>query len=112
MFHTGDQQTGNNQGSIASNRLNEGSVTPYRSGQPTRPLPTGDITFLITDIEGSTRLWERCPGAMRQALARHDELFRKVIEQHDGYVFKTVGDAFCTAFPSALEALNASLEAH
>ena len=73
-------------------------------------LPTGTITFLFTDIEGSTRLWERCPDAMRAALARHDTLLREMIERHKGHVFKTVGDAFCTAFPTALDALNASLE--
>ena len=75
-------------------------------------LPSGTLTFLFTDIEGSTRLWERCPEAMRLALARHDALLRAVIERHHGYVFKTVGDAFCAAFPTAPDALNAALEAH
>jgi len=68
---------------------------------------TGTITFLFTDIQGSTQLWERCPEAMQQALHRHDELLRQAIETHNGYVFKTVGDAFCTAFATAPEALNA-----
>src|SRR5438552_16444745 len=75
-------------------------------------LPTRTITFLFTDIEGSTKLWERCPDAMRLALIRHDELLREAIEKHHGYVFKTVGDAFCVAFPTAPDALNAALEAH
>src|SRR5947199_1350969 len=75
-------------------------------------LPTGTITFLFTDIEGSTRLWERCPDAMRLALARHDELLREAIERNNGYVFKMVGDAFCAAFPTAQDALNAALDAH
>src|SRR5579871_10122 len=74
--------------------------------------PTGTITFLFTDIEDSTRLWERCPDAMRLALARHDALLREAIERHQGYVFKTVGDAFYAAFPIAPGALNAALEAH
>src|ERR1051326_6366167 len=74
--------------------------------------PTGNVTFLFTDIEGSTRLWERCPDAMRFALARHDLLLRNVIGRHHGYIFKTVGDAFCAAFPTALEALTAAIEIH
>ena len=60
--------------------------------------PTGTVTFLFTDIEGSTKLWERHPEAMQAALARHDEILRGAIEQRGGYVFKTVGDAFCCAF--------------
>jgi class 3 adenylate cyclase len=63
-------------------------------------LPSGTITFLFTDIEDSTRLWEQHPEAMRQALIRHDNILRRLIEGHDGYVFKTVGDAFCAAFVS------------
>ncbi len=74
-------------------------------------LPTGIVTFLFTDIEGSTRLWEDFPEAMRSALARHDALLQEAIEQHNGHVFKTVGDAFCAAFVSAQEALEAALEA-
>ena len=73
--------------------------------------PTGTVTFLFTDIEGSTRLWEQHPDAMRPALARHEDLLRGCIEQQDGYVFKTVGDAFCAAFPTANQALEAALAA-
>src|SRR5829696_7656263 len=73
--------------------------------------PTGTLTFLFTDIEGSTRLWERHPAAMQTALARHDEILRGDTEHHGGYVFKTVGDAFCCAFPAAPDALEAALEA-
>ena len=72
--------------------------------------PTGTLTFLFTDIEGSTRLWERDSSAMQAALARHDEILRRAIEEHGGYVFKTVGDAFCCAFPTAPDALEAALE--
>ncbi len=72
-------------------------------------LPTGTVTFLFTDIEGSTRKWERHPEAMAGALARHDEILSNIIEAHRGYVFKTVGDAFCAAFPTAPEALEAAL---
>jgi predicted ATPase/class 3 adenylate cyclase len=73
--------------------------------------PTGTVTFLFTDIEGSTRMWERSPQAMQVALARHDELLRGAIEEHSGYVFKTVGDAFCCAFPTAPDALEGALDA-
>ena len=74
-------------------------------------LPTGTVTFLFTDIEGSTRLWEQHPEQMRSALARHDALLKEAIERHNGYVFKTVGDAFCAAFPTASEALSSALSA-
>jgi predicted ATPase len=56
-------------------------------------------------------MWERSPQAMQTALARHDEIIRGATEQHGGYVFKTVGDAFCCAFPTAPDALEAALEA-
>ncbi len=75
-------------------------------------LPAGTVTFLFTDIEGSTRLWEETPEAMRLALARHDTLLRQAIEDNDGVVFKTVGDAFCAAFATAPNALAAALSAH
>ena len=61
-------------------------------------LPTGTITFLFTDIEGSTVRWERNPEEMSLALARHDELMRSVLEAWGGVIFKTVGDAFYAAF--------------
>src|SRR5215204_2605256 len=73
--------------------------------------PTGTVTFLFTDIEGSTKLWEHDQEAMRAALARHDELLRRAIDERGGYVFKTVGDAFCCAFSTAPDALEAALDA-
>jgi predicted ATPase/class 3 adenylate cyclase len=72
-------------------------------------LPSGTVTFLFTDIEGSTKLWEQYPGEMRTALAHHDTLLRETMQAHNGYVFKTVGDAFCAAFSSATEGLAAVL---
>ena len=54
--------------------------------------PTGTVTFLFTDMEGSTKMWERSPHAMHRALLRHDELLRWAIEKRGGYVFKTVGE--------------------
>lgn len=68
-------------------------------------------TFLFTDIEGSTKLWEAYPEAMRVALARHDSLLRDIITQHQGHVFKTIGDAFCAAFNTATEAVQAAHDA-
>jgi predicted ATPase/class 3 adenylate cyclase len=76
-----------------------------------RSLPSGTVTFLFTDIEGSTKLWEQHPNAMRLALARHDAILRRVIESHGGHVFKTIGDAFCAAFATAPDALGAALAA-
>jgi class 3 adenylate cyclase len=73
-------------------------------------LPTGTITFLFTDVAGSTRLWEEQPEAMRSALARHDTLVRQAIEASGGHVFKAVGDQFCAAFATAPEAVQAALE--
>ncbi|MGC4042407.1 MAG: tetratricopeptide repeat protein [Armatimonas sp.] len=66
------------------------------------------VTFLFTDIEGSTRLWEAHPEAMRVALQRHDLLLRQAIEGNGGTVFKTMGDAFCAAFPTAQAGLIAA----
>ena len=73
--------------------------------------PTGTITFLFTDIEGSTQLWEQHPEAMQVALAHHDAILRQAIESHQGHIFKTVGDAFYAAFASAPDALLAALDA-
>ena len=75
----------------------------------TNPVPTDTVTFLFTDIEGSTKLWEAHPEAMRVALARHDALVREAIISANGYVFKTVGDAFCAAFAMAPDAVEAGL---
>jgi predicted ATPase/class 3 adenylate cyclase len=71
--------------------------------------PTGTVTFLFTDIEGSTRLWERDARRMQRALARHDEILKSTVEAHGGYVFKMVGDACCAAFSSTPRALEAAL---
>jgi predicted ATPase/class 3 adenylate cyclase len=76
-----------------------------------RALPTGNVTFLFTDIEGSTRLWERAAGAMRRALVRHDEILRRVTARNNGVVFKTVGDSFYCVFAATDDALRAAIEA-
>src|SRR5215831_17584837 len=73
--------------------------------------PSGTVTFLFTDIEGSTGLWERWPDAMKSALARHHGLLNKAASEHHGYVFQIVGDAFCIAYGSAPDALCTALAA-
>ncbi len=82
------------------------SVSSTRS----RP-PSGTVTMLMSDIEGSTRLWEQYPEEMTVALSRHDELVRRVIEENAGYVIKTKGDGFHAAFPAAGQAVTAATEA-
>ncbi|MFQ5967488.1 MAG: tetratricopeptide repeat protein [Acidimicrobiia bacterium] len=73
-------------------------------------LPSGTVTFLFTDVEGSTRLWEEHPEEMKVALGRHDQILRQVIEDHEGYVFTTAGDAFAAAFQGAKPAVGAAID--
>jgi predicted ATPase/class 3 adenylate cyclase len=73
--------------------------------------PSGTVTFLFTDIEGSTRLWEERPEAMRASLARHDELLRSAIEGHRGYVFSVAGDGVAAAFQRSGDAVAAAVDA-
>ncbi len=75
------------------------------------PLPTGTVTFLFTDIESSTRLWQQHPEAMKGALVRHHALLQQAIESNGGYVFQIVGDAFCAAFHTASGGVAAALAA-
>lgn len=77
----------------------------------TSNLPTGTVTFLFTDIEGSTRLWQETPEAMSVAHARHDTILREAIESNHGYIFQIVGDSFSAAFHNALDGLRAALSA-
>src|SRR6266536_204186 len=74
-------------------------------------LPTGTVTFLFTDIEGSTPLWEREPEQMRSALAHHDAILRTTIAKHGGQAYKIIGDAFQAAFAFPAHALAAALVA-
>ena len=74
-------------------------------------LPHGTVTFLFTDIEGSTRLWHGHPDTMPDAYARHDAILREVVAAHGGAVFKTIGDAFQIAFATPIEALLATTDA-
>lgn len=74
------------------------------SGQP----PSGTVTFLLTDLEGSTRMWEQDPDAMTLAMARHDELLEKTVAAHRGYVFSRMGDGMAAAFATATGAVCAA----
>lgn len=74
-------------------------------------LPSGTVTFLFTDIEGSTQLWEKHPEAMRDALAQHDSILREAIESHNGHVIKMTGDGIHSVFEKAVDAVNATLMA-
>ena len=79
------------------------------TSQPQLATPSGIVTFLFTDVESSTRLWEDHPSQMDAAMARHDEIMRLRIEQHRGYVFSVAGDAFAAAFHTPNEAAQASI---
>ncbi|MGI8737396.1 MAG: adenylate/guanylate cyclase domain-containing protein [Candidatus Eremiobacter antarcticus] len=72
-------------------------------------MPTGTVTFLFTDIEGSTQRWEAHRAEMEQAVAHHDKLLRTAMTKHNGFVFKTVGDAFCVAFNHPQDAVAAAI---
>src|SRR5271168_1073456 len=73
--------------------------------------PSGVVTFLFTDVEGSTRRWEADAEGMRVALAAHDAALRGAIEAHGGWVFKHTGDGVCAAFASPTSAVDAAVAA-
>jgi len=73
--------------------------------------PSGTVTFLFTDIEDSTKLWEQHPQEMRVAHARHNQILREAIGSSNGYVFQVIGDAFCAAFHTAGDAVRAAVKA-
>ena len=72
-------------------------------------IPSGTVTFLFTDVEGSTRLWAERGAEMREAMVLHDRLVREAIEGQSGYVFTTAGDSFAAAFGRAADALEAAV---
>src|SRR5262245_52315764 len=80
-------------------------------GAQVNPLPTGTVTFLFTDLEGSTRLWEAHPDAMQVALARHDEILRKAVASNRGLVVKATGDGVLAVFTTAPDGVAAALAA-
>src|ERR1700741_406686 len=73
--------------------------------------PSGVVTFLFTDVEGSTRRWEADADGMRVALVVHDKVLRTVIEAYDGFLFSHTGDGFVAAFASPMSAVNAAIDA-
>jgi predicted ATPase/class 3 adenylate cyclase len=72
-------------------------------------MPQRTVTLLFTDIEGSTKLWEAFGDGMRQALPKHDQLIKRAIDQHNGTVFKTVGDGFFCVFQAPADAVQAAI---
>jgi len=73
--------------------------------------PSGVVTFLFTDVEGSTRRWEADAQAMRAALVVHDKVLRTAVEAYDGFLFSHTGDGFVAAFASPMSAVNAAIDA-
>src|SRR5271155_5228568 len=78
---------------------------------PAAAAPSGVVTFLFTDVEGSTRRWEADADGMRVALAAHDQVLRGVIQAHGGWLFKHTGDGVCAAFASPRSAVDAAVAA-
>ena len=77
----------------------------------TAAAPSGVVTFLFTDIEGSTRRWEADADGTRKALATHDEVLRSAVVAHGGFLFKHTGDGVCAAFSSPRAAVDAAIAA-
>src|SRR2546427_9118516 len=90
-------------------------MSPDRGAQPKTAapaaFPTGEVTFLFSDIEGSTRRWEVHAEAMKAAVARHEQIVNAAIAQHGGFVFKGMGDAVFAAFPFPPHAIRAAIHA-
>jgi len=109
------------QGTSATARVSQAGATisigtPHLSpAKPREPveaeLPSGTVTFLFTDIEGSTRLWETESAAMARSLDLHNETLRAAFEHHGGVLFSTMGDGMAVAFASAVAAVRAALRA-
>ncbi len=73
--------------------------------------PSGTVSFLFTDVAGSTRLWDSDRRGMAESLAVHDRIVQAAIADYGGYVFSTAGDSFGAAFPTASAAVEAALQA-
>src|SRR5690242_3132938 len=74
-------------------------------------LPSGTVTFLFTDLEGSTRLWEEHPDAMKSALARHDAIVDHAVVSHGGHVVKRTGDGVHAVFATPEDGVRAATAA-
>ena len=88
-----------------------GAVPATAEGAAAMGLPQGTVTFLFTDLEGSTRRWEAHPAEMQDALERHDAIVRGAVESHAGVVLSTMGDGMAAVFASARDAVRAVLAA-
>ena len=84
---------------------------PSISAQAVAELPSGTVTFLFTDLQGSTRLWEEHRDAMVGALARHNEILIEAVKAHDGHLVKETGDGIHAAFANATDAVDAAIDA-
>ncbi|MBK6774067.1 MAG: tetratricopeptide repeat protein [Ignavibacteria bacterium] len=73
--------------------------------------PTGTVTFLFTDIEGSTKLSQNFPETLPEALDKHHSILTEAVESNNGFVFKIIGDAFCCAFQNTEDAVKAAVDA-
>jgi class 3 adenylate cyclase len=71
--------------------------------------PSGTVTFLLTDLEGSTRMWKQDPVAMKAAMVRHDEILETAIAANQGYVFSRMGDGIAAAFATAADAVASAI---
>jgi predicted ATPase/class 3 adenylate cyclase/Tfp pilus assembly protein PilF len=91
-------------------RVVGGAAAPPPSDAEQRALPSGTVTFLFTDIEGSTRLWEQYPEGMQAALAQHDTILHQAIATQAGMIVKTTGDGIHAVFARATDALAAALD--
>ena len=81
-----------------------------KNSTPSSRLPTGTVTFLFTDIEGSTRLSQQYAADMPAMLDRHNAILNEAVKKYNGYTFQIVGDSYTVAFHTATEALLAALE--
>jgi predicted ATPase/class 3 adenylate cyclase len=80
------------------------------SADPSDEAPSGTVTFLFTDVEGSTALWQDEPARLGRALDVHGGIIRTSVDQHDGHVFTTAGNSFAIAFARAKQAIDAAVE--
>ena len=87
------------------------SLSPLIRADVKSNLPSGTVTFLFTDIEGSTKLAQEHHDVLPALLARHNEILKQAIEAHHGHVFQIVGDSFSAAFHIAGDALKAAVDA-
>src|SRR5262245_56542904 len=86
------------------------SYAPAHMEAPSEGGTSGPLTFMFTDLEGSTRTWEAAPADMATALTHHFELLTRVVRLHGGRVLKTMGDGLLAVFPSALGAVRAAAQ--